>query len=111
MAPRSSATSRSPRPAISTALRAALQPLAAAKESPEVVARLLDLVAADHAAKRRSVRDTIALLGQMHAGVTLTDELREALHPFGIHAMLGAAGVEEAVSADLEARLEHLLAR
>ncbi|MBI5543627.1 MAG: hypothetical protein HY901_07050 [Deltaproteobacteria bacterium] len=91
-----------------TALRRALQLMAEERESQGVVAQLLELVAADLAAGRRSARDTITVLGQMHSGIALPKELREALHPFGIQYSLASAGVENAIE-DLEARLRDWL--
>jgi len=88
-----------------TKLRAALRPIADERESPAVVTRLLSVVTADFTSGRRNAKDTITLLGQMRDNVAMSDELREALHPFGIQNMLASVGAKGSIE-DVEARLK-----
>ena len=91
-----------------TRLRAALRPIADEHESPAVVTRLLSVVTADFTSGRRNAKDTITLLGQMRDHVAMSDELREALHPFGIQNMLASVGAKGSIE-DVEARLKEWL--
>ena len=84
-------------------LRVALRRIADERESPAVVARLLDVVSDDFASGRRNARDTITLLGQMRDNLAMSDQLRDALHPFGIQNMFASAGAEGSIE-DVEAR-------
>jgi len=88
-----------------TKLRAARRPIADERESPAVVTRLLSVVTADFTSGRRNAKDTITLLGQMRDNVAMSDELREALHPFGIQNMLASVGAKGSIE-DVEARLK-----
>jgi hypothetical protein len=91
-----------------TTLRAALLAIADARESPAVVDRLLSVIADDFRNGRRNARATITVLGQLRGNVALSDELREALHPFGIQNILASVGAERSIE-DVETRLKNWL--
>jgi hypothetical protein len=76
-----------------SALRSALQPLAAERESGSFVAALLDLARGDLQAGRRSMRDTVTVLRQIRGFLRVGPSLDAQLGTLTNDHMLAEAGV------------------
>lgn len=92
-----------------TALRAALAPAALDPEPPDVARRLLEAVAADVRAGRRSLDDTMHVLAQLRRLVALPREMAHTLDDLASGYMLAAAGVQRNLD-DERARVADWLA-
>ena len=92
-----------------SAMRAALQPLAAATESPRVLRALLGVIARDVHTGRRSVKDTVTVLSQVRRGIFIPQQMHWALDTIEDDFMLANAGVTSEL-ADCEGRVRAWLA-
>jgi hypothetical protein len=87
-----------------TLLRQRLLALCGEKESAEVVAALLGLVHRDLASSRRSFRDTMTVLKQLRAFVTLDASLNDGLKTLGVDVALAAPGSADYMEATQRVR-------
>ena len=92
-----------------TAMRAALQPLAAAAEPPRVLRALLGVIARDLHDGRRSVKDTVTVLSQVRRQVAIPQQMHWALDTIEDDCMLANAGVTTDL-AECEGRVRAWLA-
>ena len=92
-----------------TALRAALQPLTAPRESNAVLRSVIGIAARDLASGRRSMRDTVTVLSQVRRHLTIPDAMQWAIDTLEGDYMLATAGVTaqlDTVEARVRAWLE-----
>lgn len=92
-----------------TALRAALQPLAAESESNAVLRALIGIAARDLARGRRSLRDTVTVLSQVRRGLSIPGAMQWAIDTLEDDYMLASAGVTNDLDV-VEARVRAWLA-
>ena len=92
-----------------TALRAALQPLAARTESNAVLRAVIGIAARDLARGGRSVKDTVTVLSQVRRGLTIPDAMQWAIDTIEDDHMLATGGVTNDLDA-VEARVRAWLA-
>jgi hypothetical protein len=93
-----------------TALRLALQPVAAPTESPEILSALFDRVRIDLLDEARDIRDSIRVLGQVRRHLTVTPHLSADIDTIEDDFMLATAGVTGDV-AEVSARAQAWLDR
>lgn len=91
-----------------TSQRAALAPASLASETPGVVHRLLESVAADVRTGRRTLDDTMHVLAQLRRLVAVPREITRTLDDISAGYMLAAAGVQRDL-AEERARLAEWL--
>ena len=91
-------------PAEFTLLRQNLLLLASEKESPAVVAGLIDLIHRDLESGRRSFGDTMTVLKQLRAFVAVGASMNEVLKTLGVDVAMNPPGSRERAAAEERVR-------
>jgi hypothetical protein len=88
-----------------TRLRDQLLDVCGTGESEVVVRRLLGLVQRDLATGRRGFRDTMTVLKQLRAFVTVTRDMNEQVKALGVDVAMASPGTADAAAAERRVRV------